>query len=42
MNVAMTAEDVNLFQKIPKNTPTTKGGVKVEWNQPCASYIDSN
>ena len=30
MNVAMTAVDVNLFQKIPKNTPTTKGGVKVE------------
>ena len=38
----MTAVDVNLFQKMPKNTPTTKGGVKVEWNQPCASYIDSN
>ena len=36
-NVAMTAEVVNRFQNIPRKTPTTSGGVKVEWNQPCAS-----
>ena len=29
-NVAITAVDVNRFQKIPIKTPTTKGGVNVE------------
>ena len=29
-NVAMIPAVVNLFQKIPKNTPTARGGVNVE------------